>query len=99
MKQFDKWAFKRDLKESLKKVDVSNYDSFEDIFENVLDKHAPKKKKAQRANSKPYVTKAMRKAIMKRSELDLQKKIWKHLKSKKKCNRLFKKEKKSTMIT
>ena len=61
MKQFDKFAFKRDLKESLKKDDVSNYDSFEDIFENVLDKHVPKKKKAQRANSKPYVTKAMRK--------------------------------------
>ena len=53
----------------MKTVDVSNYDSFEDIFENVLDKHAPKKKKAQRANSKPHVTKAMRKAIMKRSEL------------------------------
>ena len=29
---------KFNLKESLKRVDVSNYDSFEDFFENVLDK-------------------------------------------------------------
>ena len=33
---------------------------FEEIFENVLDKHAPKKKK---------ITKVIKKAIMKRSEL------------------------------
>ena len=101
MKQFDNLAFKRDLKESLKKVDVSNYDSFEDIFENVLDKHAPKKKKAQRANSKPYVTKAMRKAIMKRSELATKyrsRPTEENLRAFKKqrnfCNRLYKKEKK-----
>ena len=35
----------------------------------MLDKHAPMKKKTLRANEKPYVTKAMRKVIMKRSEL------------------------------
>ena len=51
VQQFDKSAFKYDLKERLKKVDVSNYE----IFENVLDKYAPKKEKAIRANSKPYV--------------------------------------------
>ena len=68
MIHFDKLASKCDLKESFKKVNVSNYDNFEEIFENVLDRHGPKKKKAIRANIKPYVTKAMRKAIMK-SEL------------------------------
>ena len=69
MKDHDKNAFKRDLKEKLKKTNTTNYALFEEIFENVLDRHAPKKKKMQRANHKPYVTKAMRKAIMKRAEL------------------------------
>ena len=68
MNQFDKFASKHDLIESLKKIDVFDYDIFKEIFENILDKHAQKKKRAQRANSKPYVTKAKRKAIMKRSE-------------------------------
>ena len=99
MKNFDKKAFKRDLKENLKKADSTNYALFEEIFENVLDKHAPKKKKIQRANHKPYVTKAMRKAIMKRSELatkyrtrptEENKKAFK--KQRNFCNRLYKKE-------
>ena len=99
MKNFDKKAFKRDLKENLKKADSTNYALFEEIFENVLDKHAPKKKKLQRANHKPYVTKAMRKAIMKRSELatkyrtrptEENKKAFK--KQRNFCNRLYKKE-------
>ena len=98
-KNFDKKAFKRDLKENLKKADSTNYALFEEIFENVLDKHAPKKKKIQRANHKPYVTKAMRKAIMKRSELatkyrtrptEENKKAFK--KQRNFCNRLYKKE-------
>ena len=98
-KNFDKKAFKRDLKENLKKADSTNYALFEEIFENVLDKHAPKKKKLQRANHKPYVTKAMRKAIMKRSELatkyrtrptEENKKAFK--KQRNFCNRLYKKE-------
>ena len=51
MKKIDKFAFKCNIKESFK--NVSNYDNFEEIFENFLDKHEPKNKKAQRANSKP----------------------------------------------
>ena len=43
--------------------------SFENAFTELLDKHAPTKKKALRANNKPYVFKRMRKTIMKRSEL------------------------------
>ena len=42
---------------------------FETAFFRALDKHAPEKKKSVRANSKPYVSKAMQVAIMKRSEL------------------------------
>ena len=36
---------------------------------NILNKHAPLKKKFVRSNETPYVTKLLRKAIMKRSEL------------------------------
>ena len=99
MKKFDKSAFKCDLRNRLKEPDLSKFEHFEEIFENVLDKHAPKKTKIIRANNKPYVTKAMRKAIMKRSELatkfrnrptDDNKKAFK--KQKNFCNRLYKKE-------
>ena len=69
MKKFDGPSFKADLKNSLKNVDLSNFQSFEDIFEKVLNRHALEKKKVLRANGKPYVTKTIRKAIMKRSEL------------------------------
>jgi len=99
MKKFDKTAFKFDLKEKLQQVDTTNYDSFEEIFENVLDIHAPKKAKVSRANNKPYVTKAMRKSIMKRSELatkyraQLTEENQKAFKKQRNfCNRLYKKE-------
>ena len=91
--------------ESLKKVDVPNYDSFEDISENVLDKHASKKEKAQRANSKPYVTKAMSKAILKRSELAIkyrsrptEENPRAFKKQRNFCDRLYKRKERSTMI-
>ena len=61
-------ALERDLKEKMRKTSLTNYALFEEIFENVLQRHVPKKKKVQRASHKPYVTKAMRKAIMKRSQ-------------------------------
>ena len=35
----------------------------------LLDHHAPLKKKALRANNAPYITKKLRKAIIKRSQL------------------------------
>ena len=77
------------------------YLNFETTFKSVLDKHAPEKKKTLRANSKPYVTKAMRKAIMKRSELatklrknptEENSKAFK--KQRNFCSRLYKKERK-----
>ena len=45
------------------------YEKFDDIFLETLEVHAPQKTKVIRANSKPYVTKEMRKAIMLRSQL------------------------------
>ena len=38
-------SFKADLRSSLENIDLSNFQSFEDIFEKVLDRHAPEKKK------------------------------------------------------
>ena len=67
--RLDRPSFKTDFKNSLKHVDLSNFQSFEDIFKKVLDRHVPEKEKVLRANSTLYLTKAMRKAIMKRSEL------------------------------
>ena len=63
--------------------------------------HAPIKKKLLRANHVPYMTKALRKAIMKRSELEskyVKNKTNENLKSYKKqinfCSKLYKKERK-----
>ena len=46
-----------------------NYESFENVFVIVLDRHAPRKTKILRGNQKPHAAKNLRKAIMKRSEL------------------------------
>ena len=46
-----------------------SYSEFEDHFLKTLEVHAPIKKKVVRANDKPYMTKSLRKAIMRRSYL------------------------------
>ena len=46
-----------------------SYNLFEEVFLEVLEEHAPVKKKTVRHNNKPYMTKALRKAIMRRSAL------------------------------
>ena len=83
----------------MKNQPVVDYDTFENIFLQTLEKHAPQKSKVVRANSKPYVTKEMRKAIMLRSQLRNKMHIshehrlaFKHQKNY--CNRLYKREKK-----
>ena len=49
---------------------IVNCKVFETEFLNVLNNHAPQKKKVIRANHVPYMTKPLRKAIMKRSQLE-----------------------------
>ena len=78
-----------------------HYTEFESIFLNTLDAQAPLKKKTLRANHAPYMTKTLRKAIMKRSSLENlydQKKTLEHNKAYQKqnnfCSRLYKKERK-----
>ena len=68
-KTFDESNFKFELKSSLTKG-CATYGEFEDIFLKVLQKHAPLKKKLIRANHAPYMTKALRTSMMRRSQLE-----------------------------
>ena len=99
-KNFDRLTFKRELEEKLNQQ-INEYKHFEQIFLEVLNTHAPITKKLLRANHVPYMTKALRKAIMKRSELEskyVKNKTNENLKSYKKqrnfCSKLYKKERK-----
>ena len=67
-KHFDLVKFRTELREELRKSD-HGYFQFEMIFLRVLEKYAPMKKKVLRANDKPYMTKVLRQAIMRRSSL------------------------------
>ena len=49
---------------------VNSCDKFDKVFLEVLDKHTPRKKKILSANHSSYVSKALQKAIMKRSYLE-----------------------------
>ena len=50
---------------------MENYTKFEKIFLEGLDKHAPLKKKIMRADNKPYMSKTLRKAIMRKPALKI----------------------------
>ena len=69
-KNFNEQDFKFELRGKLE-VDVadSSYETFHNVYLNVLNEHAPIKTKVVRGNQAPYVTKAYRKVVMKRSEL------------------------------
>ena len=62
--------FSQELCTSLSSETVHDYIRFEENFLRVLNKDAPLKKKVLCANHAPHVTKAFRKAIMKRSYLE-----------------------------
>ena len=69
-KNFNLQNFRQELREGLAHGRfINTYDTFEDIFMLTLNKHAPQKSKVLRANDKPFMTKALRKAIMRRSAL------------------------------
>ena len=103
-KNFNEIVFRSDLRDELGKIEPSNlnYTSFETIFNRVLDKHAPIKKKYVRANDKPFMTRALRKAVMLRSRLrnrynrDQTIENWnKFRKHRNSCVKLFRKEKRN----
>ena len=66
-KKFDKNLFQKELRQ-LTKSD-NNFNFFDDHYLTVLEKHAPMKQKTLRANEAPYMSKALRKAMMRRTEL------------------------------
>ena len=81
-----------------------NYETFHNVYLNVLNKHAAIKTKVIRSNQAPYITKAYRKAVIKRSELKTKylrnltlENFNKFRKQKNFCNRLFKKERRKVL--
>ena len=68
-KKFTLKHFQIDLKKKIQAQPNMNYNLFEKVFLEVLEEHAPVKKKTVRYNNKPYMTKTLRKAIMRRSAL------------------------------
>lgn len=68
-KNFNQDQLWNDRRTNLNK-NISDYDSFEKIFIEVLDKHKPIKRKFLKDNNVPYLTITLRKAIMRRPELE-----------------------------
>ena len=66
---FDENSFNNGLKTKLDSIEILDYSSFEDIFSNVLNTHAPVKTKTIRVNNHEFMTQALRKASMTRSGL------------------------------
>ena len=94
--------FRDDLISSLTMKNKLDSVEFEERVLCVLNNHAPLKKKVVRANQMPYMTKKLRKAIMKRSALEKRYYKSKSLKDKEAfkkqrnyCNRLYKREKRN----
>ena len=69
-KNFDSILFNNELEFVLDGVESVSCSNFDNLFFQVLDKHAPLKKKMLRANHSSYVSKPSRKAIMRRSYLE-----------------------------
>ena len=99
-KNFESGIFREELKDAI--YDANDWCILESRFLNILDKHAPIKKKTIRANHAPYMTKGLKSAIMKRTQLankyhktrsDIDYKSFK--KQKNYVDRLYKREKKS----
>ena len=91
-KKFDLQKFRKELREELRKTVIIGYAHFEYIFLQILERHAPTKQKVVRANDKPFMTKVLRKAIMRRSFL---KNKYQKLKTDE-SNKAFKKQKNYT---
>ena len=67
-KNFDLNNFKNEIRTKIQSI--GKYETFEEEFHKVLNKHAPLKKKFIRGNHVPCMTKNLRRAIMKLSQLE-----------------------------
>ena len=69
-KNFNNELFINDVKELISKYNEPlKFESFKNIVDKILEKHAPMKKRFVRANQAPFVNKKISKEIMKRSHL------------------------------
>ena len=68
-RSFNIETFKKTLSDKLSRLESNSYSEFEKAFLTVLNKQAPLKTKFLRHNNNPFMTKELRKAIMKRSQL------------------------------
>ena len=66
-RNFDNKTFEEELQKQL--PSVSDFESFQFAFKVTLNQFAPLKQKLIRNNNQPFMTKAFRKAIMKRSKI------------------------------
>ena len=69
-KQFDPSKFKKELKNVLTTENVDSSTKCDEQFLKVLNIHSPLKRKLLRANYAPYISKTLRKFIMRRSYLE-----------------------------
>ena len=67
-KNFDLNNFKNEIRTNMQLID--KYETFEEEFLKVLNKHAPLNKTLIRVNHAPYMTKNLHKAIMRLSQLE-----------------------------
>ena len=70
-KYFDENLFRHDLSSALSNLlnEDTNYDDFKKVYIDMLDLHAPMKKKFVRGNNAPFMNKTLSKAFMHRSKL------------------------------
>ena len=68
-KKFKENKFAKDSTHKLQNIKNPSYSQFEKSFVTVLDNHVSLKKKQLRFNHRPFMMKALRKAIMTRSRL------------------------------
>ena len=69
-KNFNSDIFHDGLHHAFSNLIIYTCDKFDKVFLEILNKHAPLKRKLLRANHALYVSKAMRKTTMKRSPLE-----------------------------
>ena len=68
-RSFNIETFKKTLSDKLSRLERNSYSEFGNTFLTVLNKKAPLKTTFLRHNNNPFISKELRKAIMKRSQL------------------------------
>ena len=88
-KNFDSVRFNDELKYVLAKEKITSCTKFDEMLLRILHKHAPLKSKLRCTNQKSYISKPLRKAIMKRPyliNLYFKKRTYRHKKQKNYCS-------------